>query len=543
MDAIFTPLEYYLHDAKERHAQKTLARYEELEKKSGVSLSENAETVRQYDAQVALVNNAEKAISTKKTLRTLGIIFSIVAIVAGLILGQTVHPLLNACIPVAIVTLILVCSSSKKAIASLKKEHETLSKRADELYDKARAQTAPLCALFTGNEATALVEEVVPGISFDEEYCAERLAKTHIDYGYFPAYPSDQSVVATLSGELRNRPFLFNRRLVHNLGVHTYHGAKTISWQTRVRNSQGQYVMQTRTEVLHASIVRPKPYYDHQTELVYCHEGAPDLNFSRTYAHAEDESEKSLERKLRKGEKKLLKKTDKSLKEGGDFIATANTDFEVLFNATSRSDEIAFRTMFTAQAQRAMVDLLLSDDGYGDDFEFEKQGKINRIRSEHAQNNPITLPATSYYSHDISEIKRNFLTLNEQFFKGVFFDFAPLLLIPPYQTPFVKNVSFYGGTRTQLNREELVNRVSSAFTPEGAHTPSILKTALKETSGTDEIISVLASAYTSVERIEYVPKFGGDGKLHHVPVPWTEYIPVSSETTARISKSGEVTIL
>ncbi len=543
MHAIHSPLQYYLREAKQKHDEAVKEKFDELERKSGVSLTENAATVREYDAQQKKVAGADRAIRRKKRLRTIGILFAVIIVAIGLFLGSEYSPAWYACTPVAIAIVIAVCVAAHKAIATLKTERNSLAALADELYQKANGQTQPLRALFTGAEAKNLVEAVVPCISFDEKYCAERQARTAQEYGFTPVFPNGESVVETLSGELCNRPFLFDRRLVRRMGTRTYHGSLIISWTTQVRNSQGQYETRTHSETLHASITRPIPEFDYFTELLYFHEAEPELCFSRNFSHVEDKSERSLERKLRKGEKKLLKMTDDALKKGEDFVATFNTDFEILFNATNRTDEIAFRRMFPAKAQESMVRLLLSDDGYGDDFFFEKNGTLNRVCSEHSRFRPLDLRASDYFSHDATEIKQRFLALNEEFFKGLFFDFAPLMLVASYQTDYVKNVVFYGGTPTELNREEAVNRHYSLFTPIGATTPCILKTSLLEKTGEDEIVKVHAYAYTTVERTDYVSKRGGDGNFHSVPVHWTEYLPVSSETVVRISKSGETTVL
>lgn len=539
MSTIYSPLKYYLHDAKKQHAEKVLARYEELEKRSGVDLAQNAKTVHAYDEQNAKANFVAKNMRNKKTLRAIAILSLVALAIIGIKLGEKQHAW-YALLPLSIGAIVFVCIVMDKSLTKLQETLLVLSEKSADLYEQARAQTEPLCKAFSNVETKTLVEQVLPCLAFDEDFCAERLEQMSNVFGYSPNLTHEESATELLSGEICNRPFLFLRTFTHYLGTRTYRGSLTITWTEQVRDSKGQIQTQTRTQVLYASIQRPMPYHTTVTELVYCHEAEPDLYFSRTFAHAEDESERSLERKLEKGEKKLLKMTDKALKNGDDFVATFNTDFEILFNATNRNDELAFRRLFGAKAQSSMVELLLSDDGYGDDFIFEKQGKINRIRSEHSQLRPINVSSSEYFSHDAAEIKRLFLAKNEQFFKGTFFDFAPLLLIPAYQTPFEKNVAFYGGEHTTLNREEIVNRHPSLFAPDGAITPSILKTELKEKTNEEEIIDVHAFAYTGIARTEFVSEFGGDGRWHLVPVPWTEYVPIYRSKTVKITKSGAI---
>ena len=52
---------------------------------------------------------------------------------------------------------------------------------------------------------------------------------------------------------------------------------------------------------------------------------------------------------------------------------------------------------------------------------------------------------------------------------------------------------------------------------------------MRSKNGT-ESIKVKASSYAGESRVDFIPVFGGDGRLHSVPVPWTQYIPVSKET-------------
>jgi hypothetical protein len=71
-----------------------------------------------------------------------------------------------------------------------------------------------------------------------------------------------------------------------------------------------------------------------------------------------------------------------------------------------------------------MVELLLSQTGYGDDFHFIKQRRTNRIVSNHSQGRALKLSAGAYASYAFDQIKENFINKNAEFFKAVYFDFA-----------------------------------------------------------------------------------------------------------------------
>ena len=62
-----------------------------------------------------------------------------------------------------------------------------------------------------------------------------------------------QSTVDVLSGTYNKNPFLFEQKLVHTMGVETYHGYRTISWTETYRGSDGKTHTRTRTQTLHAS--------------------------------------------------------------------------------------------------------------------------------------------------------------------------------------------------------------------------------------------------------------------------------------------------
>ena len=73
-----------------------------------------------------------------------------------------------------------------------------------------------------------------------------------------------------------------------------------------------------------------------------------------------------------------------------------------------------------------------------------------------------------------------------------------------------------------------------SFAPNGSATPSILKVREIEKRGDSDKITVHAHSFRTANRVDFIPRFGGDGKLHQVPVHWVEYIPISRETTVNV---------
>jgi len=404
-------------------------------------------------------------------------------------------------------------------------------KVAKRLLDTAWQEMAPLNALFKERDAIDLLEKTLPEIDFDDFYSAERERELRELCGYAPKFDENRSVLDTLSGEYKENPFLFERYLIHRMGEEVYHGHLTISWTERYRDGNGNLRTRRRTQTLHASVTKPKPFYHEDTVLKYFPQGAPDLSFTREGLYHDDKSEKQIERMVKKGEKKLQKKAQEAMEAGKSFTEMNNTEFEVLFDALNRDNEVQFRMMFTPLAQNNMVHLMRSDVGYGDDFDFYKHKRMSVIHSDHAQRWKMQASVENYLSYDFDVIQKNFQSFNEEYFKSVFFDFAPLLAVPMYQDKPVKSLEplkEYKVNYTANEYESLANRMDSAvLSAKGSKTRAILKAnGVSHTDDADRV-EIKAYSYRTEPRTDFIPVFGGDGRTHLVPVPWTEYIPVS----------------
>ena len=68
-------------------------------------------------------------------------------------------------------------------------------------------------------------------------------------------------------------------------------------------------------------------------------------------------------------------------------------------------------------------------------------------------------------------------------------------------------------------------------------TQAILKADFVRAQAEVDEHCIRAYSYDILERIDYVPVFGGDGKYHDVPVHWDEYLPLESENTFFVSRS------
>ena len=515
---IYNPQEEFDGKLKQLHLDNTNTFFEELVTRSGVDPNENRKTVKQYYACAKSQKKLRRKMTWLKVLRVL------------------------MCITLVLIPLVLLWLNPK--IKRLREEIERVEKKAAELLALAHRQMKPLNDLFTDRDALTLIERTVPLLSFASCFSAEQESDMRINYDFDEGYNIQQSSADLLSGRYNENPFLFERRLIHKMGTEAYHGFRTIFWTETYRDKDGHLRTRTRSQTLHATVVKPKPFYSTQTTLHYCAQGGPELSFSRADTELENKSERGIERYIKRGERKLKKKTDKAIRKNESFVSMANTEFEVLFGALDRNNEVQFRSLFTPLAQTNMVDLILAESGYQDDFHFIKQKRTNRIISAHSQGRPVTLRASEYYSFDFDAIKTAFVTRNTEYFRGVYFDFAPLWAIPAYQERPVHSLKPLPDHSQRYSYKECESLANAAdarhFSHPATKTQVIVKSQFVGSRGEADQIAVTAYSYDIAKRVEVILVLGGDGRMHGVPVPWDEYLPLEARKTFLVANEAKV---
>ncbi len=514
---IYDPLAEYESKFRSLHSEKAEKFFDALREKSGIAVEENRTTVKKYHECNDNLKKQKKKLNLFRFLRVLMII--------------------------TILLIPLVILKMTPRIRQMRSDIENEDKRAAELLAAVNAQMQPLNRLFTDRDAVHLIEETIPLFEFAPDFSVKQEADMIQNYDFDGISDTERSAVDLLAGSYNDNPFVFENQLIHRMGEEVYHGYKTISWTETYRDSDGHTKTRVRTETLHATVTKPKPFYSTQVALNYCAQGAPDLSFSRDATHLEQKSDKEIEKYVKKGEKKLKKKTDKAIRDDGNFTSMSNSDFEVLFDALDRTDEVQFRTLFTPLAQTNMVSLIRSRVGYGDDFHFIKRKRTNRIISSHSQGRSLTLNPADYASFSYDETRENFLAKNAEFFKSVYFDFAPLLAIPVYQERPVyslKPIPDYSQRYSNMDCEVLLNRMDPhrAVHPD-TKTRAILKPEYIGSVNTSDRIRVTAYSYDMEPRVDFVPVLGGDGHIHSVPVPWDEYLPLEATNDFLVSADNE----
>lgn len=511
---IYDPLEEYESKYKANHFANTNQFFEKLVEQSGIDIEKNRATVKKY-------NELKENLAQLRKKRNLYRFFRVLM-----------------CITVLLIPLVILKMTPK--IQTLKLQIEEADEQADKLMLEAQRQMKPLNNQFTDRDALNIVESTIPLLDFDDHFTVEQEMDMKINYD-FQDSNEEQSTLDVLAGRYNENPFLFESKLIHTMGTETYHGYKTIHWTETYLDDENKLQTRSRSQTLHATVIKPKPFYNTQIVLHYCAQGGPDLSFSRDASHLDQKSEKAIERFIKRGEKRLEKKTDKAIKQNSNFMSMSNSDFEVLFDALDRTNEVQFRTLFTPLAQTNMVALIRSRSGYGDDFHFIKTNRTNRIISKHSQGRAINLVRGNYTSYSYDIIKENFIGKNVEFFKAVYFDFAPLLAIPAYQERPVhslKPIPDYTQVYSIKECEVLANAVDRKYVVHpDTKTKAILKSTFVGSENYIDETSITAYSYDIAKRVAVVSVHGDDGYYHDVPVEWDEYLPLEITNNFYISTS------
>jgi len=547
-DYIYEPVNQFQNVFKDLHHQNSTEYIENLIEKSQVNVSENRETVKQIRKLETESKSQAAQIKKQSNLKGFLIFLSIASVIAAAfsiyqITSVASEILYILIIALGIILLVLFIFLIVKKINPKIKELKDLKNKIDlkisALMKTAWSQMSPLNSLFTYGMSAELFHKTIPQINLDKMFDSKRLDYLTTKFGLDTKSNKNHSTLFVQSGEITGNPFYISKDLVHVLGTKTYTGSITITWTTST-TVNGKRVTQHHSQVLTASLDKPCPYYSEQPYLVYGNEAAPNLSFHRLDSDAENLSQKKIDRLVNKDIKKLEKLSEKSTVKGQNYTVMSNSEFEVLFGATDRDNEVQFRLLFTPLAQKQLLDLMKEKViGFGDDFDFVKQKMINYIYPEHLSKLKLDIKPDFFAGYDVDAIKENFISYNDSYLRHIYFTFAPLLAIPLYQQQkpheyiykdlYDSYVSFY-------EHEKVVNMMNATeFKHPLSQTPNILKTSVVKSDKACDTVKVTAYGYQTERHIEYITKFGGDGRSHRVPVEWIEYIPVSKDTTVDIN--------
>lgn len=542
---ILEPRKKFLTELQKTHKENVEQYFDDLVKEAKIDAGEN----KRICNEIYALENEIKALKAKNDRSKFGfmglLILFFILLFAGLILivvsgsSDNKQLLFTLGIVSLVGSVVLLIFSIVRRVTSKKKLTKAISEKTakhEELKNKAFGMMAALNSLYEWNIYNTLMNKTVPLIKMDRIFDMNKYHQMVEKFKWEDRDDVHISTLAAQSGSILGNPFIIYRDYVQSMFNKIYTGSITITWSERVSDGKGGYRYRTRTQTLTATVSKPAPTYSSTTRLVFASEAAPKLSFSRApMSHGYDQ--KSLDKFFKEAEKRV----DKYIKEHPNFTPLGNDQFEDFFGGLDRDNEVEYRLLFTPLAQKAMLDLLTHQDPYGDDFSFYKKKMINTIISHHSQSIDYDGYPSVFYHFDLEKARENFIERNMNYFRGLYFDLAPLMSIPLYQQYPTDEYIFNktkGDHFSRLVSETEANRYdNSYFAPSECVTPLILKSTFVGKGGNAESMNITAHGFKGTERVTYVTKLGGDGKSHEIPVHWIEYTPVSKVTPFTIQAS------
>ena len=544
-EEILSPVDMYRDRLKAEHEHNTEEAFEKLVLESGVDIEANAAVVKEIRKREREIEALDSSLGRWRFFRGILVLLIIAGIIGAVLYGFQFfgHPLIESRIPpwlagvscgAVVLGLTLIIRFLNPKIRIFRSQLEEKKQLLESKLAEAWEQMAALNRLFQWDTMSRIVMKTLPILKIDQYFSRERMDQL---CRYFHWDPEEDagSVLCCQSGTVNGNPWIMAEMRLQSWGTQTYYGSITISWKERVSyvDSQGktQTRWETRYETLTASVEKPKPFYNTVKFLVYGNEAAPELVFSREPNSLADAGTGFFGRRKLKGAIDALEKKSRDM--SNTFIIMDNREFDACFNAVDRDNEQQFRLLFTPLAQQEMLKLLRDrEQGFGDDFSFRKKRLINLLFSTHLSRTDFSGNPAKLMHYEFAEIKKTFLAFSNDFFRSLYFTFAPLFCIPLYQQhrnfPDIYNGIIDRGEPSSYEFESLANSMDEDhFRPPQAITDCILKTSVNDRVDSEVDLTVTAHAFRGEERIDHVSKYGGDGRWHSVPVHWTEYLPVT----------------
>ena len=536
--------DYFLKDAVHEAACNF---FDGLVSKNNIDINSNELTVKELNNYRKKIKETTDKINGKKGLKTFLLVLSILFFVAALIFVFVAIANFKWWFILIILALIgggvgfiFLIRKIGKSIKQVEEVLAKLRKREGELLGEAQAQMKALNEDYDWNIPAKIFSDIIPLIQMDQFFDQNKFYYLKKKYG-FPENEENISSLFVQSGSILGNPFMLERNFVREIRQHTYTGSLVIHWTTVVGSGKDRHVVH-HTQTLVASVVKPRPEYFKETWLVYGNEAAPRLSFSRSPSEASSYDEKRLKKYVENYQKDLDKKIKKASLNGKSLTMMSNTEFEALFDATNRDNDVEFRLLFTPLAQKNMLSLLKNKkSGYGDDFRFMKMKELNFVKCAHMQDADIDGNPERFRNYEYKAAREYFINYIDKYFASFYFNLAPLLAIPLYQQHIAFEEIFKGtvdSNLTSFETEVMANEYDQAeFKHEDSDTPAILKREFVRKNGDNsDMVNIRAYSYKAIPHTTFITKMGGDGLPHEVPVTWYEYIPLEKVTPMAVQE-------
>lgn len=536
------PLKVYNYFLKEDVHLAAEAYFDGLVMKNGIDPEYNRQLMRDLGKVRKAKEEFNKKLNGQRTIKALTIVgiiafflAAIIVLVVGILNWSDLWWLLFVslgCIAAGVGLIFLIVKVIKKKIQALAERVAKLQEKENEILQEARNQMEPLNRDYDWNAPAKIFDDAFSLVKFDQYFDQNKFYYLRNKYG-FKENEDNISSIYVQSGSILGNPFIVERNRVREIRDHTYTGSITIHWTT-VSGSGKNRTVHHHTQTLTASIVKPRPEYFTETWLVYGNEAAPRLSFSRSPCPASSYDEKKLKKYVENFEKDFDKKIKNASYSDKPKTMMSNTEFEALWGATNRDNDVEFRLLFTPLAQKNLIDLV-KHSPFGDDFRFIKSKELNYIMSTHMQNADIDTNPEVFRNYDHDAARKYFVDYVDKYFAAFYFDLAPLMSIPLYQMHQSFENIFKGTVDpnvTSFESEMIANHFDQKlFRHPDSDTEAILKRSVVKKNGKlGDIVNVHAYSYQAIPHVEIIAKMGGDGRLHDIPVTWYEYVPLEQVT-------------
>jgi hypothetical protein len=208
-----------------------------------------------------------------------------------------------------------------------------------------------------------------------------------------------------------------------------------------------------------------------------------------------------------------------------------NPEFDRYFPC-DRNNETQFRLLFSPLAEEEMVKLMKVKN----DYQFTKNKTLNTIEAPNFDAINFNVNYKAYaQDFDYEKIREGFINGNKQFFKDIYFMFAPILTIPLYQQYPYKQPLFEKKQQQLLSyvqNECIVNTLhpNDTFKHPQSITDNILKTKRVFANDLYEINEIIAHGYRGEQRTVMVTVHDFEAGTVIVPVNVMDYFPVQKST-------------
>lgn len=547
IEDVCEPLAKYRDEFRERFLGLVKETWRELTERSRVDIAANRKTCAEID-------RLEAALAHVRTVRTWLLVLGVIGLGIAAFIGAAYavgemkeeqrvisFSILAAALIVSVIAFII---RHKKGKAAAELEAKISAEK-----KVAWSQMECLNRLFTWDIAPRLIEKTVPRLQFDSYFAAKRLADLTLLYNWDPNFNDGKSVLFAQSGVINGNPFVFGKLLEMKWIEKEYTGRRTVSWTVTESNGNGGTRRVTRTETLVARVYRPAPEYDERGILLYGNDAAPNLTFMRRPSELSNAKDGFFKKIRMNHEVNKLKKFSQILDDDSQYTMMSNHEFEALFNTKNRNDEVEFRTLFTPIAQIQMLALLKDTTiGYGDDFSFQKDRKMNYILADHLDRLQLSTDPKQFYDYRYDRAEQQFIEKLTEYFKAIYFAIAPLLVIPLYQQTRThedlwKGVIEPGDAVSFWEHEAIANHYGEKrFAHPDCITRSILKTTPIREVPRGHKLAVTASGFRGERRVTTESVRCSNGKYYDVNVEWIEYFPVEKTSEMVVAETGSASV-